>query len=148
MDFTITTVVSGQEVCLHLHGGVDLTGTGLVRDEVLAVLQAEQVRQVQLDLAEVNSFDPAGMGALVACQRAVHVRGGTLRLVNIPPFVRRHLFAAGLLGLLTATPDEEATTTTLAAPTPRMREGPPPATTGRQPTMDITRANEGDRGPA
>ncbi|MFD6607399.1 hypothetical protein [Micromonospora chalcea] len=30
----------------------------------------------------------------------MHVRGGIVRLVNIPPAVRRQLFTAGLLGLL------------------------------------------------
>ena len=42
------------------------------------------------------------MGTLVACQRAVAVRGGTLRLENLAHLVRRQLFAAGLLGLLGA----------------------------------------------
>ncbi|WP_422750612.1 hypothetical protein [Micromonospora sp. WMMD1219] len=36
----------------------------------------------------------------MACLSAVHARDGILRLTNIPPAVQRHLFAAGLFGLL------------------------------------------------
>ncbi|MBQ1016865.1 hypothetical protein KBX71_03185 [Micromonospora sp. D93] len=45
-------------------------------------------------------IDSTGMGTLVACQRAVTVRGGALRLENLASVVRRQLFAAGLLDML------------------------------------------------
>ncbi|MEV4196722.1 STAS domain-containing protein [Micromonospora globbae] len=100
MNLTITTSGEGPLVCLSLTGRLGAATTGLVYDAVLAALRADTVQDVDLDLASVTRFDPAATSILVACHRAVHVRGGILRLVNIPPAVRRQLFTAGLLGLL------------------------------------------------
>ncbi|RKF25499.1 STAS domain-containing protein [Micromonospora globbae] len=100
MNLTITTSGECPLVRLSLTGRLGTPTSGLVYDAVLAALRADTVRHVDLDLANVTRFDPAATSTLVACHRAVHVRGGILRLVNIPPTVRRQLFTAGLLGLL------------------------------------------------
>ncbi|MGC4771543.1 STAS domain-containing protein [Micromonospora sp. DT44] len=102
MDLTITAVRSGPRACLHLYGRLGAATAGLVHDEVLAALRIQAVGHVDLDLTGLARFDPAATSTLVACHRAVHVRGGDLRLVNISPQVRRQHFAAGLLGLLAA----------------------------------------------
>ncbi|MEH0828465.1 MULTISPECIES: STAS domain-containing protein [unclassified Micromonospora] len=100
MDLTIITCGEGPLVRLSLTGRLGADASGLVYDAVLAALPADTVQDVDLDLVGVTRFDPAATSILVACHRAVHVRGGTLRLTNIPPAVRRQLFTAGLLGLL------------------------------------------------
>lgn len=100
MSLTLDIVHAGPVVRVRLRGEMDVDTSGLVHDAVLAALTADSVRQVVLDLDELAFIDSSGMGTLVACQRAVGVGGGTLRLENLAPFVRRQLFAAGLLGLL------------------------------------------------
>ncbi|MEV1142118.1 STAS domain-containing protein [Micromonospora sp. NPDC049799] len=100
MELSTDTIRTGSAVRIRLSGEMDVATNGLVHDAVLASLTSDSVRQVVLDLADLTFIDSSGMGTLVACQRAVDVRGGTLRLANLTPFVRRQLFAAGLLGLL------------------------------------------------
>lgn len=101
MDLTITATRSeGPLVRLSLTGRLGAPTSGLVYDAVLAALRVDTVRDVDLDLTGLDRFDAAATSTLVACHRAVHVCGGTLRLINIPPAVRRQLFTAGLLGLL------------------------------------------------
>ncbi|MGC4771559.1 STAS domain-containing protein [Micromonospora sp. DT44] len=100
MNVTITASGEGILVRLRLTGQLDAATSGLVHDAVLAALRGDTVQHVDLDIAGLAHFDPAATSTLVACHRAVYVRGGTLRLVNIPPAVRRQLFTAGLLGLL------------------------------------------------
>ncbi|WP_158610846.1 STAS domain-containing protein [Micromonospora endolithica] len=99
---------------LSLTGRLGAATSGLVYDAVLAALRADTVRAVDLDLTGLDRFDAAATSTLVACHRAVHVRGGTLRLVNIPPAVRRQLFTAGLLGLL----DSDSNTAQAPPPAP------------------------------
>ncbi|WP_167517426.1 STAS domain-containing protein [Micromonospora orduensis] len=108
MDLSIDTTRVGPVVRIRLHGEIDVATTGLVHDAVIAALTSDSVRQVLLDFAGLTFIDSSGMGTLVACQRAVAVRGGALRLENLAPFVRRQLFAAGLLGLLGGEDDAHA----------------------------------------
>ncbi|WP_431918902.1 STAS domain-containing protein [Micromonospora wenchangensis] len=100
VELTIDTTRVGPVARVRLHGEIDVATTGLLHDAVIAALTSDAVREVVLDFAGLTFIDSCGMGTLVACERAVAVRGGALRLEGLTPFVRRQLFAAGLLGLL------------------------------------------------
>ncbi|WP_422735730.1 STAS domain-containing protein [Micromonospora sp. WMMD729] len=108
MELTVGTSQVGAVARIRLGGEMDLATSGLVHDAVIAALASDSVRDVILDLADLTFIDSTGMGTLVACQRAVAVRGGDLRLENLAPVVRRQLFAAGLLGLLGGGTDDQA----------------------------------------
>ncbi|SCF28079.1 STAS domain-containing protein [Micromonospora saelicesensis] len=108
MELTVDTMQTGAATRIRLGGEMDLATSGLVHDAVIAALASEAVRDVILDVADLTFIDSTGMGTLVACQRAVAVRGGALRLENLAPVVRRQLFAAGLLGLLGAGTEDQA----------------------------------------
>lgn len=109
MELTIDTTQVGSVSRIRLAGEIDVATTGLVHDAVIATLASDSVRDIILDCTDLTFIDSSGMGTLVACQRAVAVRGGTLRLENLAHFVRRQLFAAGLLGLLGAAEDSHTT---------------------------------------
>jgi anti-anti-sigma factor len=100
VELTIDTVLVGPVTRFRLAGEMDVATSGFVNDAVIAALASDSVRDVILDVADLSFIDSSGMGTLVACQRAVAVRGGTLRLENLAHVVRRQLFAGGLLGLL------------------------------------------------
>ncbi|MEV4766785.1 STAS domain-containing protein [Micromonospora chokoriensis] len=108
MELTVDTTQVGAVSRVRLAGEMDLATSGLVHDAVIAALASDSVRDVILDFADLTFIDSTGMGTLVACQRAVAVRGGDLRLEHLAPFVRRQLFAAGLLGLLGGGIDDQA----------------------------------------
>ncbi|MBM0275202.1 STAS domain-containing protein [Micromonospora tarensis] len=105
---TVDTMQVGAVTRIRLVGEMDLATSGLVHDAVIAALARDSVHDVILDFADLTFIDSTGMGTLVACQRAVTVRGGTLRLEHLAHFVRRQLFAAGLLGLLCGGEDDQA----------------------------------------
>ncbi|WP_158610880.1 STAS domain-containing protein [Micromonospora endolithica] len=108
MALTIDMTQQEPVTRFRLSGEMDVATSGYVHDAVIAALAIDSVRDVTLDFTHLTLIDSSGMGTLVACQRAVAVRGGTLRLENLAHFVRRQLFAAGLLGLLCGGDDGSA----------------------------------------
>ncbi|WFF00247.1 STAS domain-containing protein [Micromonospora sp. WMMD964] len=108
MELTVDTLQMGATTRIRLGGEMDLATSGLVHDAVIAALATDSVQDVILDFGDLTFIDSTGMGTLVACQRAVAVRGGALRLENLAPVVRRQLFAAGLLGLLCPGAEDQA----------------------------------------
>ncbi|MDG4782273.1 STAS domain-containing protein [Micromonospora sp. WMMD961] len=110
MELTVDTVQVGPVTRIRLAGEMDLATSGFVHDAVIAALASDAVRDVILDVVGLTFIDSTGMGTLVACQRAVAVRGGILRLENLAHVVRRQLFAAGLLGLLSGGAEDQAAT--------------------------------------
>ncbi|WP_425777865.1 STAS domain-containing protein [Micromonospora sp. DT53] len=107
MELTVDTTQIGTATRIRLGGEMDLATSGLVHDAVIAALASDSVRDVTLDVTDLTFIDSTGMGTLVACQRAVAVRRGALRLENLSSVVRRQLFAAGLLGLLGAGAEDQ-----------------------------------------
>jgi anti-anti-sigma factor len=64
--------------------------------ELLTALNGD----VEVDCGGVRFVDSAGLGAFVAYHRALHGRGGTLRLVNVSDPCYRAFEIAGLTDLL------------------------------------------------
>ncbi|BCJ69165.1 STAS domain-containing protein [Polymorphospora rubra] len=99
MQLLIRQTESGTQVRFTLEGEIDLATVGDVRDAVIATLARSRPRSVVLDLALVTFIDSTGIGELVACHKAATVSGAELVLESLSPFVRRQIWATGLLGL-------------------------------------------------
>jgi anti-sigma B factor antagonist len=104
VDFSIAVFQTGPVVRLELRGEIDTATVGQVHDSVIALVARLRPKEVAVDCRHVALIDSSGIGTLVACHKTVEAGGGTLRLINVSPFVRRQLFVTGLLGLFGLSP--------------------------------------------
>jgi len=87
-------------------GEVDLQSAPELRDELLRVIRLRGP-QLIIDLGGVTFLDCAGLNMLLATRRRAQLEGGWIRLIQVPPQVRRIIALFNLdraFGLLTAPP--------------------------------------------
>ena len=87
-------------VAYVLKGELDMAGgDALVRR--VTELAAASPAPVEIDMAEVGFIDSSGVRALLRLHEAAVASGGTLRVRNLTPDVRRLLDLVGVTELLT-----------------------------------------------
>jgi anti-sigma B factor antagonist len=75
-------------VVAKVHSGtLETENVGAFRTAVAPIM--DQSDQVVLDLSEVAFMDSTGLGAMLSCLRSMKAKGGTLRVCNLTPEVRR-----------------------------------------------------------
>jgi anti-sigma B factor antagonist len=99
MNLSIAETGNRSTTRLAVRGEIDAANIGQLHDAVLATTTRDPSANIVLDFAGVTFIDSTGIGVLVACHKLAEVAGRTLRLENLSPFVRRQLFATGVLGL-------------------------------------------------
>ncbi len=77
-----------QEVVVTLQGELRMASVSTPRRRLLQ-LARKGPRILVIDLVEVPTIDTAGIAVLVEVLRAMHVRGGKLRLIGLLDQVRR-----------------------------------------------------------
>lgn len=81
---------------VEVHGEIDAHSAGELDEGLSGIVLAGETNVV-LDLVGVDFMDSTGMRAVVAAQKMVADRDGTLELVNVSPTVHRALAYAGLV---------------------------------------------------
>jgi anti-sigma B factor antagonist len=71
-------------------------------------LLASGVTRIVVNLEHVNYVDSAGLGALIEMHRKTKAKGGSLKLCNLGPNLRRALEIARLLPIFETCPTETA----------------------------------------
>jgi anti-anti-sigma factor len=79
---------NNQEVVVTLQGELRMASVPTPRRQLLQ-LARKGPRILVVDLAEVPTIDTAGIAVLVEVLRALHARGGKLRLTGLVDQVRR-----------------------------------------------------------
>jgi anti-sigma B factor antagonist len=69
-------------------------------------LLASGVTRIVINLEHVNYVDSAGLGALIEMHRKTKAKGGSLKLCNLGPNLRRALEIAQLLPIFETCPTE------------------------------------------
>jgi anti-sigma B factor antagonist len=96
-EFSVT-VETSEDGCSHVVrvcGEIDYATVPALRDFLTAL-----GGNVAVDCEGVSFMDSTGLGMFVAYQRALAVRGGTVRLTNVGPGCYRLLELTGLLDVL------------------------------------------------
>jgi anti-sigma B factor antagonist len=99
MNLSIAETETNSTVRLAVRGEIDAANIGMLHDAVIATAAGHAPPTIILDFEDVSVIDSTGIGVLVACHKLAEVSGRSLRLENLTPFVRRQLFATGVLGL-------------------------------------------------
>ena len=67
-------------------GPLNAANSSAFREEARAALR-EGVTNVNIDLSQTRQVDSSGLGALIALQKTVGARGGTIRILRPTPIV-------------------------------------------------------------
>lgn len=84
---------------LRLSGELSIVEAATQRQLMLEGL-GEAGNRLQLDLSAIEGCDSAGVQLLLALQRSLAARGGTLQLLAAPPCVQQALATYGLTAQL------------------------------------------------
>src|SRR5262245_26432281 len=79
---------SGLASVVHLEGHLDDATVALFRQK-LAPIIVLRPRVLAFDMARLKFLSSAGIGALVYARRTQAAWGGTIRLLSVPPRIRR-----------------------------------------------------------
>lgn len=102
MDGTITVrepKSPAQSYAIELHGAIDLLNAAALADELRRIID-RGFYALEIDLAEVDHVDSTGLGALVGGFKRVKQHGGTIRLRNMSPHLRRIFDVTGIAQVL------------------------------------------------
>lgn len=74
MDIDVTTRVEGDDAVLAVHGEIDLTSCGQLREHIDAV-DLDTTHNVVVDLTQVGFIDSTGLSVLVGAARRARENG-------------------------------------------------------------------------
>lgn len=114
-DSSLPVEWHGQQVVVVLPEQVDLANAGLLRDQLLALIN-RGAAVVILDMTSTISCDHAGMDAIARAYQRAAISGTTLRLAVAAPVIRRVLSIEGLDRLVSIFPTVAATLAAGATP--------------------------------
>lgn len=81
---------------IRLSGELDLATIDVLRREAAGQLAAGDVRELVLDLTELNFLDSSGLGALLQIRGEAMSGGATFTVANVPAAPARVIAIAGL----------------------------------------------------
>lgn len=96
MDLRISSADDGGRRVLSLIGSIDLSSRSLLTDAVGTAVADDSIKQVVLDLSEVEFIDSTGLGAIVESSGRAEDTGRDFLLRNPSPRVGRILELTGL----------------------------------------------------
>jgi anti-sigma B factor antagonist len=95
-DLTLRSHARKSMIEVMVAGNLDMAAALPLETRVDAVLTSGDVRAVQLDLAQVELVDSAGLGALLAIRERANQLGIELAITRVSDRVRRILDLTGL----------------------------------------------------
>lgn len=84
------------EMTALLKGEIDHHTAGKIREKIDAAVIKHQVRRLNLDFSGVSFMDSSGIGLIMGRFRLMQSRGGELRVVKVPPRLKKLMLMAGL----------------------------------------------------
>ena len=90
----------GGSLTVHLSGELDHHCARQVRKEMDKLLSDMAVKELILDLRELEFMDSSGIGVLMGRYRTMSKRGGKMRVCNMTSQVRRVFKISGLYRII------------------------------------------------
>lgn len=92
----ISTRVDGHTTVLYLAGELDLANADVLRQQIRSALDRHDLRDLLLDLSQLDFADSTGLAAMVWAHKQLTARGGRLSLRHPNPQLTRILRVTGL----------------------------------------------------
>jgi len=87
------------------NGEIDIATAGPLREELLALVEAEHPDHLVVDLRDVTFMDSSGLAVLIRVHKQQLQHGGDVTVINPTPSVRRILRITGLDAAFAPAPD-------------------------------------------
>jgi len=107
IDLDVTVRGDGTERIVHLEGTCDIASAPQLRER-LTTLRPPDVRNVILELSDLEFIDSTGLGLILGALRRMREAGGTLRVVGAQGAVLRVLEITDLDKVIPMFPDLES----------------------------------------
>ena len=101
----ISIVRGNESAVVRLNGRVNIDSSPALRDQLLAVLQCEPPKPVDVDLNDVPYMDCSGIATLIEALKIARNRKTTLQLGGLHGGLFHLLKITGVLGLFDANGD-------------------------------------------
>ena len=79
-----------------LSGELDHHAARTLREQIDAAIERSATKTMRLDFAGVTFMDSSGIGLIMGRFRLMQSRGGELRVINVPPRMKKLMLMAGL----------------------------------------------------
>lgn len=90
------TVLKGNELTVYLTGEIDHHSARKIREMTDSMIQQSQPGMLRLNFSGVSFMDSSGIGLIMGRYRMMKLYGGELRVINVPPGLRRIMEMSGL----------------------------------------------------
>ena len=90
------TSYNENELKVYLSGEIDHHNARSIREYTDALIQEKKPARLLLNFSAVNFMDSSGIGLIMGRYRMMQLYGGSIRVVSIPPTLRRIMELSGL----------------------------------------------------
>ncbi|NLT96518.1 MAG: anti-sigma factor antagonist [Clostridia bacterium] len=96
----VTVKIKNDALIVSISGDLDLVIAREFRDTVDKVLKDKPIKNLILDLSEVNFIDSSGLGAILGRYKLLQQRGGRMSIWGAKPSVFRILDLSGIMKII------------------------------------------------
>lgn len=96
MTIEINSLKQDDEYIICLKGEADIYTVSQLKSKFLEVTELMDKQPILIDLAELKYIDSTGLGALIGLLKRVKEKGGSVKLLNPQPYIKKILSITGL----------------------------------------------------
>jgi len=103
----VTVKIKNESLIVKISGDLDLVIAKEFREIVDKILMDRPLKNLILDLAEVNFIDSSGLGAILGRYKLIQQRGGKMSIWGAKTSVHRILDLSGIMKIIPVFKTEE-----------------------------------------
>jgi stage II sporulation protein AA (anti-sigma F factor antagonist) len=103
----LTVKIKNDTLIVRISGDLDLVIAKEFRDTVDKILLDKSLKNLILDISEVNFIDSSGLGAILGRYKILQQRGGKMSIWGAKPSVYRILDLSGIMKIIPVLKTEE-----------------------------------------
>lgn len=96
----ITVKIKNESIIVKVRGDLDLVIAKEFRETVDKVLMDRPLKNLILDLVDVDFIDSSGLGAILGRYKIIQQRGGKMSIWGTKPSVHRILDLSGIMKII------------------------------------------------
>lgn len=96
----ITVKIKNESLIVKISGDLDLVIAKEFRETIDKILSDKLIRNLILDISEVNFIDSSGLGAILGRYKFLKQRGGKMSIWGANPSVYRILDLSGIMKII------------------------------------------------
>ncbi|OZM57134.1 anti-sigma F factor antagonist [Lottiidibacillus patelloidae] len=106
MSLRINLEVKVNVLCIRLEGELDHHTAEILRNDVHATLEKENIKHIVLNLESLSFMDSSGLGVILGRYKHIKNLGGEMIVCAISPEVKRLFEMSGLFKIIRLETDE------------------------------------------